>query len=64
MQQGSARMKRVRRQGVPPPRNPVARSPLLHKGGVHEKSTGAKRRHARMSLQRQLRERGEDDSGG
>ena len=57
-------MKRVRRQGVPPPRNPVARSPLLHKGGVHEKSTGAKRRHARMALQRQLRDRREDDGGG
>lgn len=57
-------MKRPPRQGVPPPRNPAARSPLLHKGGVHGKSTGAKRRDARMALQRQLREPREDDSGG
>lgn len=32
------------------PRNPVARSPLLGKGGVHGKSTGALRRKARMDL--------------
>jgi len=26
------------------PRNPVARSPLMRKGGVHQKSNGAKRK--------------------
>jgi hypothetical protein len=50
-------------RALPPPRNPVARSPLLGKGGVHEKSVGAKRRRARMALQRQLREGREGDSG-
>jgi hypothetical protein len=37
------------------PRNPVARSPLMGKGGVHGKSVGAKRRQANMALQKQLR---------
>ena len=55
-------MKRAKRHVVPKPRNPVARSPLLGKGGVHEKSTGAKRRQARMALQRQLRESREGDA--
>ena len=30
-------------------RNPVARSPLLRKGGVHEKSVSAKRRQQKLS---------------
>lgn len=34
------------------PRNPVARSPLLGKGGPHGKTTGAKRRQARMELRK------------
>jgi hypothetical protein len=55
-------MRRARKRPLPPPRNPVARSPLLGKGGVHEKSTGAKRRQARMALQRQLRESREGDA--
>jgi hypothetical protein len=29
--------------------NPVARSPLLRKGGAHERSTGGKRHLARLS---------------
>ncbi len=33
---------------VPTPRNPVARSPLLGKGGAHGKSTAAKRRAAKV----------------
>lgn len=33
-------------------RNPFALSPLMRRGGVHEKSTGAKRRAGRMALQR------------
>jgi len=44
------------------PRNPVARSPLLGKGGAHGKSGGALRRKARVELQkleRDLRERDE-----
>ena len=49
-------MKRAKQHGVPRPRNPVARSPLLAKGGVHEKSRGAKRRQARMELARLIRE--------
>ena len=36
------------------PRNPVARSPLLRKGGVHEKNATAKRQQTRMGLNRQL----------
>lgn len=36
------------------PRNPVARSPLLRKGGVHEKSKTAKRQQNRGALRVQL----------
>jgi hypothetical protein len=32
------------------PRNPVARSPLLGKGGAHGKTTRAKRRQANVEL--------------
>ena len=54
-------MKRAKKHPppVPAPRNPVARSPLLRKGGVHGKSTGAARRAARMDVQRLVREGGE-----
>jgi hypothetical protein len=48
-------VKIARRAPRSKPRNPVARSPLLGKGGVHEKSTAAKRRRARMLLQKQVR---------
>lgn len=41
------------------PRNPVARSPLLGKGGAHEKSEQAKRKRAKDELAKQLR-RGEE----
>ena len=44
-------MKRAKLHSVPhalKPRNPVARSPLLGKGGAHGKSTAAKRRQANM----------------
>jgi len=37
---------------APKPRNPVARSPLLRKGGAHGKTTAAKRRQAKMELAR------------
>jgi len=50
-------MKRARK---PPsslkPRNPVARSPLLGKGGLHERSPSARRQHAKRELAKRLRE--------
>ena len=52
------RAKKHRLPGPPAVRNPVARSPLLGKGGAHGKSTAAKRRAANMALARELRETG------
>ena len=49
-------MKRAKRHAVPKPRNPVARSPLLAKGGVHEKTEAAKRRRAKTALAKALRD--------
>ena len=43
-------MKRAKLHAPPKPRNPVARSPLLKKGGPHGKSTRAKRRNAKIAL--------------
>ena len=48
-------MKRAKRQALPRLRNPVARSPLLGKGGAHGKSTAAKRRQAKIELQKLAR---------
>jgi len=48
-------MKRAKR-APPKPRNPVARSPLLGKGGVHGKSNAAKRRQANLELRRLILE--------
>ncbi len=48
-------MKRAKKHGLPGTlkvRNPVARSPLLGKGGVHGKTTAAKRRQAKVELGR------------
>jgi hypothetical protein len=46
-------MKRAKKHmPLPKPRNPVARSPLLRKGGAHGKTTAAKRRQARVELAR------------
>ena len=47
-------MKRAKRPpaAVPKVRNPVARSPLMKKGGAHGKTTRAKRRLAKMELAR------------
>jgi hypothetical protein len=45
-------MKRAKLHAPPKPRNPVARSPLMAKGGPHGKSTRAKRRHAKIALQK------------
>jgi hypothetical protein len=55
-------VKRAKKHRPPEPpavRNPVARSPLLGKGGAHGKSTAAKRRAANMALAKQIREPGE-----
>lgn len=49
-------MKRAKLHVLPKPRNPVARSPLLAKGGAHGKSTRAKRRLAKIVLQKHSRE--------
>jgi hypothetical protein len=49
------RAKKHRAGGPPKQRNPVARSPLLGKGGAHGKTTAAKRRAANVALAKQLR---------
>ena len=52
-------MKRAKKHRVPAPpktRNPVARSPLLGKGGAHGKTTAAKRRAANIALAKQAQE--------
>lgn len=36
------------------PRNPVARSPLMRKGGVHEKTATTKRRQVRKKIETEL----------
>jgi hypothetical protein len=46
-------LKRAKKHGLPAAlkiRNPVARSPLLRKGGAHGKTTAAKRRQANVEL--------------
>ena len=40
----------------PKPRDPVAVSPLLRKGGAHGKTTAAKRRQQKVALGKALRE--------
>jgi hypothetical protein len=49
-------MKPTAKQPTLRPRNAVARSPLLGKGGPHGKTTAAKRRQARIELSKQARE--------
>ncbi len=52
-------MKRAKRHAPPAPprmRNPVARSPLLGKGGPHGKTTRAKRRQANVDVARIARD--------
>ena len=44
----------IKNRGTVVPRNPVARSPLMRKGGVHEKSKTAKRRENNQALKSQL----------
>ena len=48
-------MKRAKLHAPPKPRNLVARSPLLGKGGPHGKSTRARRRHENVALQKVAR---------
>jgi hypothetical protein len=54
-------VKRAKRHVMPKPRNPVARSPLLGKGGAHGKTTRAKRRQANVDLRNLVREPGTFD---
>jgi hypothetical protein len=54
-------MKRAKQHAVPKPRNPVARSPLLRKGGAHGKSRGALRRQANVELPKLRRDPGAAD---
>jgi hypothetical protein len=52
-------MKRAKRHAPPSPpkvRNPVARSPLLGKGGPHGKTVRAKRRQANVALRKLARD--------
>jgi len=52
-------MKRAKKHRPPEPpkvRNPVARSPLLRKGGAHGKTTAAKRRRANVELRKLSRD--------
>lgn len=44
------RAKKPHAMPLPKPRNPVARSPLMKKGGAHGKSTAAKRRREKIEL--------------
>jgi len=48
-------MKRAKVHAPPKPRNPVARSPLLSKGGPHGKTTRARRRHEKVALMKAAR---------
>ena len=50
------RAKQHRPPALPRMRNPVARSPLLGKGGAHGKTTAAKRRAANVALVKAIRE--------
>jgi hypothetical protein len=54
-------MKRAKRHPLPRPRDPVARSPLLGKGGAHGKTTAAKRRADAVALAKVKRD---PDLGG
>ncbi len=49
-------MKRAKQHPVPKPRNPVARSPLLRKGGPHGKTRSAERREATVALRKLVRD--------
>ena len=50
------RAKKHRPLAPPKVRNPVARSPLLGKGGAHGKTAAAKRRAANVALAKEARD--------
>ncbi|MEO8305984.1 MAG: hypothetical protein ABI724_17885 [Betaproteobacteria bacterium] len=50
------RAKKHRPLQLPKVRNPVARSPLLGKGGAHGKTAAAKRRAANVALAKEVRD--------
>jgi hypothetical protein len=54
-------VKRAKQHAAPKPRNPVARSPLLRKGGAHGKTTAAKRRQAAVELRKLAIDRDADE---
>ena len=49
-------MKRAKQHRSPKPRNPVARSPLMRKGGAHGKTRSAERRQANVALRELVRD--------
>ena len=49
-------MKRAKLHPPPKPRNPVARSPLMRKGGAHGKTRSAERRQANVALTKAVRD--------
>ncbi|MEO8508187.1 MAG: hypothetical protein ABI593_11200 [Betaproteobacteria bacterium] len=49
-------MKRAKLHPPVKPRNPLARSPLLGKGGAHGKTTRARRRQANVDLSKLSRD--------
>ena len=49
-------MKRAKLHAPPKPRNPVARSPLMRKGGAHGKTRAAERREANVALRKLVRD--------
>ena len=49
-------MKRAKKRALGKPRNPVAQSPLLRKGGAHGKTAGAVRRQQAVELQKLIRQ--------
>jgi len=51
-------VKKAKRHPLPRPRNPVARSPLLAKGGAHGKTQAARRRQAKVELAKIKRDPG------
>jgi hypothetical protein len=50
------RAKKLHAIPLPKPRNPVARSPLMKKGGAHGKTTDAKRRRENIELAKLVRD--------
>jgi hypothetical protein len=48
-------VKRARKKSLKP-RNPVARSPLMKKGGAHGKTSAARRRQAAVETQKLARD--------